>query len=97
MGDRQPYWCFKCQRERSACGGDNGSCPAVEADAAAYRRDLAAGVYLPLFNIRRLQKSNESGVTQREMARATIDAAKRDGREIDTVSGYGEIRNAKDH
>ena len=97
MGDRQPYWCFKCQRERSACGGDNGSCPAVEASAAQYRTDLAAGVYLPLFNTRRLASERDSGISQRDMIEATVSAAKRDGREIDTVRGYGEIRNAKEH
>ena len=97
MGDRQPYWCHLCMRPRADCGGDDGSCPAVEAAAAEYRIDLAEGKYLPLFNTRRMANERESGQSQREMEKETIEAARRDGREIDTVSGYGEIRNAKDH
>lgn len=90
-----PYWCWLCQQERSKCGGTDGGCPRVDEMAAGYRDDLAEGRVKTLFKTRRLAAEREYGLSQGEMARETIEAAKRDGREIESVASYGEIRNQK--
>jgi hypothetical protein len=39
--------------------------------------------------MKRLQMEREGGYSQRELARENIEAARRDGREIESVRGYG--------
>ena len=87
-----PWWCWLCQRERSECGGTNGSCPAVERDAATYRDDLENGSMpmLPILGGRRLANERETGMSQREMARETVETAKAQGREIVSAKSYGD-------
>lgn len=42
-----PYFCYECAQPRSLCppGEEEGGCAAVEAQAAAYRAEKAAGKY----------------------------------------------------
>lgn len=92
-----PYWCYVCQQQRSMCGGQEGTCPRTEALAAEYRDDLKNGRVKTMFKTRRLAAERDVGMSQREMARETIDTAKAEGRDIESVAAYGDIRNPKDH
>jgi len=90
---RQPYWCGYCQHPREDCGGTDGTCPRVEAAAVTYREEKDAGRYrVPLVNLRRLQNERETGMSQGEMARETVALAKAEGREIESVKGYGDVK-----
>jgi len=40
--------------------------------------------------MRRLKAEREGGYTQAELARETIEAARRDGKEIESARGYGD-------
>jgi|TARA_R100001530_G_scaffold29035_2_gene22913 hypothetical protein len=64
------------------CSPFNGECDAVEAAAAGYRAEKAAGKHqIPGFNTVRLRNENEAGLTQQQMHRETIDDMIRTGRE----------------
>lgn len=86
---RQPYWCWYHQQPRADCGGADGSCPAVEAEAAAYRVDLEEGRVKTLFQVTRLARERESGVSSNDIGKEIVESAKAEGREIESVKGYG--------
>lgn len=81
------YWCWLHNRPRTLCGGEDGSCPDVERMAQEYR-DEAAGRKVVNFNIRRLRKQNEAGVTSRELAKDIVESAKREGRDLARPSDF---------
>lgn len=80
------YWCYVHNAPRAQCANEQGECP----EALRLAADTSGPPPRIHANLRRLAQERESGVSQREMARETTEAARRDGREIDTVRGYGE-------
>jgi hypothetical protein len=80
------YWCYTHNAPRAQCADANGECP----EALRLAADTSGPRPLPgLVGMKRLQMEREGGYSQRELARENIEAAKRDGREIESVRGYG--------
>ena len=94
--ERQPWWCFLCQQERSKCGGTDGSCPRVEAQAAEYRKDLAEGrVQTQFSGLRRLAAEREYGKSQAEIGKEIQVEAAAAGKEIVSAKSYGDVKPPK--
>jgi hypothetical protein len=70
---------------RAQCADANGECP----EALRIAADTSGPPPRVGFNIRQLRHENAEGYTSREIARETVEDARRDGREIAMAKDYG--------
>ena len=80
------YWCWLHSQPRAHCGA-GGECPAIQRLAAQYREETAARKTVR-FNVRRLRRQNEAGLTSREIAHDIVDRAKAEGRDLARPADY---------